>query len=184
MKSELEKLFFKSVVQAVVNEEEELNNLFAINSEKYKTLLPYGVSCLFETTYVYIIIKQLLNNKFPLLVSWEHPYPSNNNLKADLALLDDKNSINSFVEFKIWESEDAKEIKSDIDKLVQETKVRDKYIVAIEYNSECINENDKFLKEELKIAVIYKTQLITSFFEDDNNKQVPMNIYFTKINKQ
>lgn len=184
MQKELEKLFFKSVVQAVVNEEEELNNLFANNSEKYKTLLPYGVSCFFETTYVYIIIKQLLKNKFPLLVSWEHTYPSNNSLKADLALLNDKNDINSFVEFKIWESEDAKEIKSDIDKLVQETKVRDKYIVAIEYNSECINENDKFLKEELKLDVIYKTQLITSFFENDNNKQVPMNIYFTKINKQ
>ena len=184
MKPELETLFFKSVVQAVVNEEEELNNLFANNSEKYKTLLPYGVSCLFETTYVYIIIKQLLKNKFPLLASWEHPYPSNNSLKADLALLNDKNDISSFVEFKIWESEDAKEIKSDIDKLLQETKVRDKYIVAIEYNSECINENDKFLKEELKLDVIYKIQLISSFFEDDNNKQVPMNIYFTKINKQ
>ena len=184
MKPELEKLFFKSVVQAVVNEEEELNNLFANNSEKYKTFLPFGASCLFETTYVYIIIKQLLKNKFPLLASWEHPYPSNNSLNADLALLNDKNDINSFVEFKIWESEEAQEIKSDIDKLVQETKVRDKYIVAIEYNSECINENDKFIKEELKLDVIYKTLLITSFFEDDNNKQVPMNIYFTKINKQ
>ena len=139
---------------------------------------------MFETTYVYIIIKQLLKNKFPLLASWEHPYPSNNSLKADLALLDDKNSINSFVEFKIWESEDAKEIKSDIDKLKQETKDSDKYIVAIEYNSEHIDENGKFLGEKLGLEVIYKTRLITSFFEDDNNKQVPMNIYFTKINKQ
>lgn len=177
-------MFFKSVVQAVVSEEEELNNLFVNNSEKYKTFLPYGVSCLFETTYVYIIIKQLLKNKFPLLSSWEHPYPSNNNLKADLALLNDKNDINSFVEFKIWESEDAQEIKSDIDKLVQEIKVRDKYIVAIEYNSEHIDENEKFLEEKFGLEVIYKTRLITSFFEDDNNKQVPMNIYFTKIKKQ
>lgn len=184
MRPELEKLFFKSVVQAVVSEEEELNNFFANNSEKYKTLLPYGVSCLFETTYVYIIIKQLLRNKFPLLASWEHPYPSNNSLKADLALLNDKNDINSFVEFKIWESEEAQEIKLDIDKLVQETKVSDKYIVAIEYNSEHIDENGKFLGEKMGLEVIYKTQLITSFFEEDNNKLVPMNIYFTKINKQ
>lgn len=184
MEKEFEKLFFKSVVQAVVNEEEELNNLFANNSEKYKTLLPYGVSCLFETTYVYIIIKQLLKNKFPLFASWEHPYPSNNSLKADLALLNDKNDIISFVKFKIWESKDAQEIKSDIDKLKQETEVSDKYIVAIEYNSEHIDENRKFLKEELKLDVIYKTQLITSFFEEDNNKLVPMNIYFTKIKKK
>lgn len=139
---------------------------------------------MFETTYVYIIIKQLLKNKFPLFASWEHPYPSNNSLKADLALLNDKNDISSFVEFKIWKSEDAKEIKFDIDKLKQETEVSDKYIVAIEYNSEHIDENGKFLGDELGLEVIYKTRLITSFFEDDNNKQVPMNIYFTKIKKQ
>lgn len=119
-----------------------------------------------------------------MLVSWEHPYPNNNNLKADLALLNDKNDINSFVEFKIWKSEDGKEIKSDIDKLKMEAKTIDKYIVAIEYNSKHIDENGKFLGEKLGLEVICKTRSITSFFEDDNNKEVPMNIYFTKINKQ
>lgn len=119
-----------------------------------------------------------------MFASWEHPYPSNNSLKADLAFLNDKNNINLFVEFKIWESEVAQEIKSDIDKLKQETRVSDKYIVAIEYKSEHIDENGKFLGGEFGLEVIYKTRLITSFFEDDNNKQVPMNIYFTKIKKQ
>ncbi|HPD89246.1 MAG TPA: recombinase family protein [Oscillospiraceae bacterium] len=36
---------------------------------------------------------------FPNTVSWEHPYPHNNSLKADMGILNADNSINSLVEF-------------------------------------------------------------------------------------
>ena len=185
MKKELEKIFFKSLIEAIVNEECELNELFEKNMNEYQVISPYGVSCLYETTYVYITLKKLLKNKFPLLISWEHPYPNNKSQKADIALLNvnENKDINSFIEFKIWKSEDGHEIKSDVEKLKQEAGVNDKYIVAIDYNTEIIEENAKFLSEKIGLEVIEKTSFITSFYdwEKKNNKQVTMNIYFAKV---
>ena len=82
MDKSLEKLFFKSFVEAITEEETELNELFDRNSKEYQKFGPSGVSCLFETTYVYIAIKKLLKNKFPLLISWEHSYTDNNYSKV------------------------------------------------------------------------------------------------------
>ena len=109
MQKELEKIFFKSLIEAIVNEECELNELFEKNTNEYQKISPYGVSCLYEKTYVYITLKKLLKNKFPLLISWEHPYPNIKSQKADIALLNvnDNKDINSFIEFKIWKSEDG-----------------------------------------------------------------------------
>ena len=183
MNVELSSIFFKLLIEAIVQEENELNKLFDNNNEKYQNFLPYGVSCLFETTYVYIIIKQLLRNKFPLFISWEHPYSNDTSKKADLALLDDvapNEIINSFIEFKIWKSEDGKEIKEDIEKLKQINGI-DKYIVAIEYNSENFIGNVEFLEKTCGLKIIHKVQLLTSYFENGSNKQVPMNIYFAKV---
>ena len=185
MKKELEKIFFKSLIEAIVNEECELNELFEKNTIEYQKVTPYGVSCLYETTYVYLTLKQLLKNKFPLLVSWEHPYPNNKFQKADLALLNDSeiDNVNSFVEFKIWKSEDGHEIKLDVEKLKNKAGSFDQYIVAIDYNTEIIKENAKFLNEKIGLEVIEKTSFITSFYdwEKRNNKQVTMNIYFAKV---
>ena len=56
-----------------------------------------------------------MRNKFPLSVSWEHPYTDNYALKADMALMN-ANKIEAFVEFKIWRTEDGREIRADINK--------------------------------------------------------------------
>lgn len=183
MEKDLEKLFFKSFVEAITKEEIELNELFDRNSKEYQKLGPSGVSCLYETTYVYITIKQLLKNKFPLLVSWEHSYTDNNYSKVDMALLNAPGNTNSFVEFKIWKSEDGHEIKSDIEKLKNEKSNISKYIVAIEYNSESIIDNVKFLTEEMELEVVEYTRLLTNYFNWENkcNRIVPMNIYLAKI---
>ena len=97
--------------------------------------------------------------------------------------VNENKDINSFIEFKIWKSEDGHEIKSDVEKLKQEAGVNDKYIVAIDYNTEIIDENAKFLNEKIGLEVIEKTSFITSFYdwEKKNNKQVTMNIYFAKV---
>ena len=182
MERMLEKVFFKSIVEAIVKEEEQLNNLFNLNNTLYQEILPTGVSCLFETTYVYIIIKQLLKNKFPLLLSWEHPYSNNSYLKADLAVLNVDKSVDSFIEFKIWKTEEGREIKADIEKIKKATGEINKYLVAIEYNSENVVDNAKYL-EGLGLEIIGKMQLMTSYFNNNKcqNEQVPMNIYFIKV---
>ena len=182
MKPELEKIFFKSIVEAIVKEEEQLNELFNSNNILYQEILPTGVSCLFETTYVYLIIKQLLKNRFPLLLSWEHPYNNNSSSKVDLALLDIDKSVDSFIEFKIWKSEDGSEIKLDIKKIKNATDVKNKYLVVIEHNSDKIVENAKIL-EGFGLVIIEKTQLVTSYYNNSKyqNEQVPMNVYFIKV---
>ena len=192
MKYEYENIFFKSLVTAIVKEENELNELYRNSNKEYQKFAPAGVSCLFETTFVYITIKQLLKDKFPLVVSWEHPYPNNKSLKADMALLNscDTNDINSLIEFKKWNTEDGKEIKEDIDKL--NTVVGyDKYMVIIEYTDNKIEDNKKYLENELfngklkdiEIKIIEYTTIKTSFFDGDNSQNVQknMNIYLVKV---
>ena len=150
MQNYLEKLFFKSLVTAIVKEEDELNELFRNSDKEYQKFAPAGVSCLFETTFVYITIKQLLKDIFPLLISWEHPYPNDNYKKADMALLNsfDSKDINTLIEFKIWKTEEGKEIIEDIEKLnTVENENIDKYMVVIEYTDIRIEENKKFLEE-------------------------------------
>lgn len=186
-----EKTFFKSLVTAIVKEEDELNELFRNSDKEYQKFAPAGVSCLFETTFVYITIKQLLKDKFPLVVSWEHPYPNNSYKKADMALLNscNINDINSLIEFKIWKTEDGKEIKEDIDKLNTVENI-DKYMVLIEYTDNKIEDNKKYLENELfngkikdiEIKIIEYTTIETSFFDGDNSQNVQknMNIYLAK----
>ena len=191
MQNYLEKLFFKSLVTAIVKEEDELNELFRNSDKEYQKFAPAGVSCLFETTFVYITIKQLLKDIFPLLISWEHPYPNDNYKKADMALLNsfDSKDINTLIEFKIWKTEEGKEIIKDLDKLNTVENI-DKYMVFIEYTDNKIEDNKKYLENELfngklkdiEIKIIEYTNIETSFFDSDNSQNVQknMNIYLVK----
>lgn len=189
-----EKTFFKSLVTAIVKEENELNELYRNSNKEYQKFAPAGVSCLFETTFVYITIKQLLKDKFPLVVSWEHPYPNNKSLKADMALLNscDTNDINSLIEFKIWKTEDGKEIKEDIDKLNTVVGYA-KYMVIIEYTDNKITDNkaflDKLIKEKNpKFNIIDCNEnypIKTLYLETENYPHIvekPVNIYLAKVN--
>ena len=192
MESNLEKDFFELVVKAISEEESILNELFEKNSNEYQKFLPCGVSCLFETGYVYIIFKKLLDEKFPLLVSWEHKY-TNSNKRADMVLLNSSNQddINSFIEFKKWKFDDGHEIDNDIGKLEQEKRKIDKYIVAIECNyfdknyDELINKNAEFL-EKKGLKIIDKKYIKTMFYnyKDKTNELVPLNIYFCNLEKK
>ena len=107
MNSILENQFFYSACQGLIDEGLELRNLFGSNSTLYKNH-HNGISCIYETTMVYTVLKRLLKDNFPLMISWEHPYPKTAHLKSDLATINEDNTINSLVEFKIWLSEDGK----------------------------------------------------------------------------
>lgn len=194
MNNEQEKSFFKSLITAITKEEKKLNELFKNNNKDYQSFAPAGVSCLFETTLVYLTFKQLLKDNFPLLISWEHPYPNNKSLKADMALLNscDTNDINSLIEFKKWNTEDGKEIKEDIDKL--NTVVGyDKYMVIIEYTDNKITDDkiflDKIFKEKNpKFNIIDCNEnypIKTLYLETENYPHIvekPVNIYLVKLN--
>ena len=113
MDASLEKSFFNSFYNGLKNEDELLRNLCVQNAPRYDSQ-HNGISFLYETTMVYIVLKQLMKDKFPLTVDWEHPYPCNGALKAVIGLLDTKRRLDSLVEFKIWTSEDGKEVSHDV----------------------------------------------------------------------
>ena len=75
-------IFFEAVCNSLLAEDKELSSLFQNNSPLYNNQ-HNGISCLYETTIVYLVFKELMRNKFPLAVSWEHPYPDNYALKAN-----------------------------------------------------------------------------------------------------
>jgi hypothetical protein len=94
--------FFHCAVNAIWNEENELNDLFNKNS-KYYTNHHEGVCNLYETTFAYIIFKELLRIKLSYRVHWEFPYPGNINEHCDLALLNENEKHpESLIEIKLW----------------------------------------------------------------------------------
>jgi hypothetical protein len=123
--------FFNAVVSAIDNEEKELNTLFDANKDLY-TKHHHGVCILYETTFVYLIFKDLLKREYPFIVYWEYPYPTNKKEHCDLALLNKNGDLDSLIEFKIWIKDHDKEIKSDVSKLKKENNCN-KYINVIGY---------------------------------------------------
>jgi hypothetical protein len=58
---------------------------------------------LYETTFAYIIFKELLRIKLSYRVHWEFPYPGNINEHCDLALLNENEKHpESLIEIKLW----------------------------------------------------------------------------------
>ena len=104
MNSINETRFFDDACQALATEEKELHRLFEQNHSLYCHQSIHGIGCLYETTLVYLIWKQLMRNNFPLEVSWEHPYPGNHTLHADMALLAEGRSVDSLIEYKLCTS--------------------------------------------------------------------------------
>ena len=139
-----EKLFFSSMYKALVDEDRELRTLFADNEPLYSQQ-HNGICCLYETTMVYRIFKQLMKDRFTYSLSWEHPYPDNPGLKADMALLNRDNSIDAFVEFKIWTSEKGYEVRGDVNKYLRSNFNGGKYLAIVEYAGPDIDDNCKYL---------------------------------------
>ena len=105
-----------------------------------------------------------MRNKFPLSVSWEHPYPHNYALKADMALMN-ADKIEAFVEFKIWTTEDGREIRSDINKYLNFHSDISKYLCVIEYAGGDMNDNkDYLLSNNPEIQLVNMRQSTTNFY--------------------
>lgn len=77
---------------------------------------PHGVTCLYEQSLVYVIIRELLGSRFPYEVGWEQPYPGAPGVRADLCIKVD-GQMRACIECKVWLREDAAEIKHDLDKM-------------------------------------------------------------------
>ena len=136
--------FFWLSHQAVEQEDSYLRSLFEKCSDKYAKH-HHGVAFLYETTYVYLILKKLLESDFPAEVIWEHPYPNNGSLHADLGIIEDQKKV-TLVEFKLWTTEDDKQIKGDIEKLRQEPPEVGKLVYVISYGGDK-EDNIKYLLE-------------------------------------
>jgi len=110
--------FFSTAASALQRENEILEEHFA-GCEKLFGIyqnVHHGIWVLYETTMVYLVFRKLLETRFPYEIRWEEPYPHQKQEKADLALKQEGN-VKAYIEFKIWESPDAKEIKSDLRKM-------------------------------------------------------------------
>lgn len=181
---QMETNFLDAVVQGLIHEENELRDLFAKNGDRY-CKQHNGITCLYETTMVYITMKQLLRTKFPLTVSWEHPYPNHPGWKADLGLLNEDQSIDSLVEFKLWWSEDGNEICGDIEKFKESSFQGGRYICVIELLGGNIKDNCQYLQKNPDIEVIDKRAFSTYAFLQKKQTlgYAPVNVYLLKVTK-
>jgi hypothetical protein len=162
-------IFFEAVYNSLISEDKELSSLFQNNSPLYYNQ-HNGITCLYETTIVYLVFKELMRNKFPLAVSWEHPYPDNYALKADMALMN-ADKIEAFVEFKIWTTEDGREIRSDINKYLNFHSDISKYLCVIEYAGGDMNDNkDYLLSNNPEIQLVNMRQSTTNFYNYTHKK--------------
>ena len=182
MDRSLENFFFRSMCQALIAEDQQLRSLFDANAPKY-TQQHKGIGCLYETTMVYVVLKRLLSEKFPLTVSWEHPYPGHPTLHSDLAFLDD-NHLDSLVEFKIWLSEDGNEIRSDVLKLKNCGFGGGKYLSIVELFGGDIESNAQWLMQQNPEAELVAKELFGTYCFHPINKQmeyVSVNLYLLKV---
>lgn len=183
MDKHLENHFFRSMCQALIAEDRQLRSLFDANGLRY-TQQHNGIGCLYETTMVYVVLKRLLSEQFPLKVSWEHPYPGQPTLHSDLALLDDNNNLDSLVEFKIWLSEDGSEVRSDVLKLKNCEFGGEKYLSIVELFGRDIESNAQWLIQQNPEAELVAKELFDTYCFypiDQKLEHAPVNLYLLKI---
>ena len=160
-------VLFEAAVAAIKKEEDELNQLFSMNKALYQNQ-HHGVCILYETTFVYLIFKELLNRQFPFTANWEYPYPSNKCEHSDLALIDEAGELEALIEFKIWKEDHDKNIRQDICKLQRAPDCK-KYIVVIGYGGDIVENDQYLLKNNNSLQLIDKKGLTTKFFITKQN---------------
>lgn len=185
MDNDKEEIFFSSMYKALVKEDESLKKIFEENNPRYAHQ-HHGICCLYETTIVYLIFRQLLIENFPYTVFWEQPYPNNHNLKADMGILNDDQSINSLIEFKIWTSENGDEVRGDVLKYLQSNFNGGRYLAIVEYGGPDIDKSCKYLMNmNPELEFINKKSFPTCYFDSMKTHMHiynPINLYFFKIN--
>lgn len=175
MNQQEEKVFFDSAVNALMEEDKHLKGLFQSNAPLYADE-HNGISCLYETTIVYQVFKKLLQNQFPLKVSWEHPYEGNPAKKADMALVRD-GVVDSLVEFKLWLSDDCEAIRKDVLKLEQHGYTTDKYICIVEYSGGDLADNTEFLLKENPEMELVSTAFFDTLFHDRRHGHIDKSVF-------
>lgn len=179
-----EERFFNDVFRALTAEEKELHQLIEQNHSLYCQQHVHGIGCLYETTLVYCIWKELLRDRFPLEVSWEHPYPENHMLHADMALLAEDRQVDSLIEYKLWESEDAREIRGDVEKYRNCSFKGAKYLVVFEVYGGDLEENTDYLLRSFPDVSLVKRATIDSAAYDtvkQTDMIKPIHIYLLKM---
>lgn len=159
--------FFNAALEAIVCEEHELNGLFKFN-EKYYKRNHHGVCNLYETTFVYLIFKELLRQAYPFTVHWEYPYPSHTKEHCDLALLNEEGTLEALIEFKIWTTDDDRAIKRDILKLQKEHNCK-KYIFIIGYGGDLEENHHYLMRDHAPLKLVNKRSIQTKFFKVVSN---------------
>lgn len=185
MDSFLERMFFDSFYRGLKKEDELLRILCEKNGVLYK-YQHNGISFLYETTMVYVVLKQLMEDRFPLTADWECPYTCNPSLKADLGMLNEVRQVDSLVEFKIWTSEDGCEVRHDVEKYNNCAFEGSKYLCIIELAGGNITENAEFLlKENPEVELLYKDSFKSLFKKNDEEtlKYVSTHLYMLKMKK-
>lgn len=185
MEKYMEGKFFESFYNGLKNEDELLRSLCEQNFPRYNNQ-HNGISFLYETTMVYIVLKQLMKDQFPLTASWEHSYPNKRSKKADIGLLDENGQVDSLVEFKIWTSEDGKEVTHDVDKYTSCNFSGDKYLCIVEIAGGNIEDNAEFLLKTNPDLELLDKRSFKSLFK--KNKEVKLqsvstHLYMLKIKK-
>lgn len=186
MKKSEENQFFSSACQALIDEDQELRELFTRNDPLYSQQ-HNGICCLYETTMVYRIFKQLMKDRFPYSLSWEHPYPGNPGSKADLAILNPDKNIKSLVEFKIWTSEKGDEVRGDVEKYLRCSFTGSKYLFIVEYagpESDIIDNRNFLQVNNPEMDFLRMESFTTTFYDHQKTKQHvynPINLYFFKM---
>jgi hypothetical protein len=181
-----EGIFFESVIKALKEEDKDLRTLFNSNSPLYSKQ-HNGIACLYETTIVYLVFKELMRNRFPLMVFWERPYPAPSLLKADMGLINEKNEIDALVEFKIWSSEDGREIRADVEKLLCLNHNCAKYICVVEFAGGNIADNrDYILAMNSELDIIRLEEINTELYNYKLKKLEtrPVFVYLFKVDSR
>lgn len=177
------------MVSAIKKEELELNQLFKKNSELYQNH-HHGVCILYETTFVYLIFKELLKHEYPFKIYWEFPYPDNkkehypDNKKehCDIGLIRNNGDVEALIEFKIWTENHDRKIKADILKLQKVTGCK-KYIVILGYGGDIHENHDYLMTENPSLHLIGMDGLTTNFFKvkEDRLEANELNVFMYEI---
>ena len=168
-----ENRFFGNVCQALAAEEAELHQSI------------HGIGCLYETTLVYLVWKQLMRDGFPLEVSWEHPYPEDPALHADMALLAEDRQVDCLVEYKLWTSEDAGEVRGDGEKYRKCSFRGGKYLLILERYGGDIDVNTAYLLETFPDVSLVKRATMDSGVYDSRKQLAAtrkIHIYMLRMN--
>lgn len=177
----MEKEFFNYVFEAIEEEEKTLNRLFGSNSEYYMDN-HHGVCNLFETTYVYLTFKKLLEKCFPFKVFWEYPYPSKKNNHSDIALITKEGELHSLIEFKLWINDSDYGIKRDIEKLKSEDGCR-KFIFVIRYGGDIEKNHEYLMRDNPPISLVDKKGIKTRFYKYKKNiiEDTELNMFMYEV---